>query len=170
SKGLTGGYLPLSVVLTTDEIYDAFYDDYVSLKAFLHSHSYTGNPLACRVAVEVLKIFEEENILEKNKEKYSYLQQRVKEAFEDYSFCGEVRYKGFIVAVELVKDRKTKEPFDWRKRIGFQIYRKALEKGALLRNLGDVIYFMPPYVITKEEIDKLVDIAINSTKEVLNMI
>ena len=167
SKGITGGYLPLSVVLTTDEIYDAFYDDYTSLKAFLHSHSYTGNPLACAVAVEVLNIFEEENILEKNKEKYQYLQKRVKERFLNYKFCGEVRYKGFIVAVELVKNRENKEPFDWKERIGFQIYRKALEKGALLRNLGDVIYFMPPYVIEFDEIDKLVDIAYSATKEIL---
>jgi adenosylmethionine-8-amino-7-oxononanoate aminotransferase len=167
SKGITGGYLPLSVVLTTDEIYDAFYDDYTSLKAFLHSHSYTGNPLACAVAVEVLNIFEEENILEKNKEKYQYLQKRVKERFSNYKFCGEVRYKGFIVAVELVKNRENKEPFDWKERIGFQIYRKALEKGALLRNLGDIIYFMPPYVIELDEIDKLVDIAYSATKDVL---
>ncbi|MGA1863198.1 adenosylmethionine--8-amino-7-oxononanoate transaminase [Deferribacter thermophilus] len=167
SKGITGGYIPLSVVLTTDEVYDAFYSDYCDLKAFLHSHSYTGNPLACSLAVEVLNIFEEENLLEKNKEKYEYLYQKVLEYFSGYKYCGEVRSKGFITAVELVEDRKSKKSFDWKKRVGFQIYRNSITKGALLRNLGDIIYFMPPYVISFDEIDKLVQIAYESTIEVL---
>ncbi len=167
SKGLTGGYMPLSVVLTSDEIYEAFYGDYVSLNAFLHSHSYTGNPLGCALASEVLDIFEEEDLLNKNRTKQERLKNKVIERFADYRYCGEVRSVGFITAVELVKDKNTKEPFDWKKRIGFQIYRKALERGALLRNLGDVIYFMPPYVITEDQIDELVDIAFSSVVEVL---
>jgi len=115
----------------------------------------------------VLDIFEEEDLLNKNKPKQERLKNRVIERFADHKYCGEVRSIGFITAVELVKDRKTKEPFDWRERIGFQIYRKAFEKGALLRNLGDVIYFMPPYVITQAQIDELVDIAFDSVVEVL---
>ena len=167
SKTLTGGYMPLSVVLTNDEVYDAFYDDYTTLKAFLHSHTYSGNPLGCALAKEVLDIFKEEDVLNKNKPKQEYLKNKVIERFKNYKYCGEVRSIGFMTAVELVNDRKTKEPFDWRKRLGFRIYRKALEKGVLLRNLGDIIYFMPPYVIKKNEIDKLVDIAFESVVEVL---
>ncbi len=167
SKGITGGYMPLSVVLTTDDVYDAFYDDYTTLKAFLHSHSYTGNALACALAVETLNIFEDENVLENNVEKYTYLSRLAKEYFKDYKFCGEVRSLGFITAVELVEDKTSKKPFDWKKRLGFQIYRNALKKGVLLRNLGDVIYFMPPYVIEKDEIEKMVKVAYESTREIL---
>ncbi|AEA33384.1 adenosylmethionine--8-amino-7-oxononanoate transaminase [Hippea maritima] len=167
SKGLTGGYMPLSVVLTNDEIYDTFYGDYVSLKAFLHSHSYTGNPLGCALASEVLDIFEEDDLLNKNRSKQDRLKNRVIEKFSNYKYCGEVRSIGFITAVELVKDKITKEPFNWKERLGFKIYRNALKKGALLRNLGDVIYFMPPYVITKKQIDELVNIAFDSVVEVL---
>ncbi len=167
SKGLTGGYMPLSVVLTNNDIYDAFYDDYATMKAFLHSHSYTGNPLGCALAKEVLDIFSDEDILNKNKPKQEYLRNRVAERFSDYKYCGEVRSIGFITAVELVKDKKTKEPFGYKDKLGFQIYRKALKKGALLRNLGNIVYFMPPYVIEKDDIDRLVDIAYESVTEVL---
>lgn len=167
SKGITSGYLPLSVVMTTDEIFYGFYDDYSSGKAFLHSHSYTGNPLACAIAVETLKIFREENIIETNKAKYAYMRKCLIEAFSSHPNIGEIRHTGFVSAVELVKDKDTKIPFESQLRTGFQIYRKAVSKGALLRNLGDVIYFMPPYIITNEQIETLVDIAHDSVKEVL---
>ncbi len=166
SKGVTGGYMPFSVVLTTDKVYQAFYDDYTSMKGFLHSHSYTGNALACALAFEVLKIFEEERILEKNKPKQDYLHLLAQEKFKGCEFCGEVRTTGFITAVEFVEDKRLKKPFDWRKRLGFHIYRRAFGKGVLLRNLGDVIYFMPPYVVGLQEIEKMVDVAYDSAMEV----
>jgi adenosylmethionine-8-amino-7-oxononanoate aminotransferase len=167
SKGITSGYLPLSVVLTTDEIFYGFYDEYDTLKAFLHSHSYTGNPLACAVAVETMKIFEEENVIEANKAKYAYMRERVEQTFTGHKNVGEIRQTGFVSAVELVRNRSDKSPLDWRERTGFQIYRKAVSKGALLRNLGDVIYFMPPYIISMEQTDALVRIAGESLREVL---
>ena len=159
SKGLTAGYMPMSLVLTTDKIYDAFYDDYETMKAFLHSHSYSGNPLGCAVAVETLKIFEEENILDTIDKKSKYLKEKIESTLLDIEYVGDYRQLGMIGAIELVKNKETKEAFPWQDRIGYKIYQLALKKGVLLRPLGNVIYFMPPYIITKEEIDIVVDTA-----------
>ena len=152
SKGLTGGYLPLSVVLTTNKIYDAFYDSYVSLKAFLHSHSYTGNPLACSAALATLKIFREDNVISNNKKLVSHITRNGKR-FEDHPNIGHIRQTGMIFAVEMVSDKKGKVPFPWQQRRGLRAYQYALKNNVLLRPLGNVLYFMPPYVITSEEID-----------------
>ncbi|WP_040327760.1 adenosylmethionine--8-amino-7-oxononanoate transaminase [Clostridium ihumii] len=159
SKGLTAGYMPMSLVLTADKIYDAFYDDYETMKAFLHSHSYSGNPLGCAVAVETLKIFEEENILDTIDKKSKYLKEKIESTLLDIEYVGDYRQLGMIGAIELVKNKETKEAFPWQDRIGYKIYQLALKKGVLLRPLGNVIYFMPPYIITKEEIDIVVDTA-----------
>lgn len=159
SKGLTGGYLPLSVVMTTDEVYDAFYDDYQTMKAFLHSHSYTGNPLACSVALEVLRIFEDERYIGQIQEKAAYMRKRATELFVHQSHVGEYRQTGMVGAIELVMEKATNKPIPAEKRAGYQIYRIALEKGLLLRPLGNVLYFMPPYVISEREIDRVLKIA-----------
>ncbi|MCK5521561.1 MAG: adenosylmethionine--8-amino-7-oxononanoate transaminase [Thiomargarita sp.] len=158
SKGLTGGYLPLSVVLTGEEMYQAFYDDYTTLKAFLHSHSYTGNPLACRAALATLDIFDEDNVIENNRTLARVMSDATR-SLEDHPHVGEVRQQGMIVAIEMVKDKASREPYPWQERRGLEVYQYALEKGALLRPLGNVIYFMPPYVITPEQIYQLADIA-----------
>lgn len=165
SKGLTAGYMPLSLVLMTDRIYDAFYDDYASMKAFLHSHSYSGNPLGCAVAVETLNIFKDDNIIESNIIKSAQIRSAVNERLLSIPQVGEFRQIGMIGAVELVADRNTKEPFDWTQRVGYQIYRNALKKGVLLRPLGNVLYFMPPYVINEKEIIEMVDVAGASISE-----
>ena len=157
-KGLTGGYLPLSAVLTTDKIYQAFYGDYAACKAFLHSHSYTGNPLACRAALATLDIFEQDKVLENNRK----LAQHMADAaarFEDHPHVAEVRQTGMILAIEMIKDKTTRTPYPWQERRGLAVYRNALEQGVLLRPLGDVIYFMPPYVITPEQINFMADVA-----------
>ena len=165
SKGITGGYLPLSVTLATDEIYRAFYDDYASMKAFLHSHSYTGNPLACAVAVEVLNIFEQERILEGLAPKMAFLEGQAGR-FEALSHVGEFRRCGMVAAVEMVQEKGGKTPFPWQERRGLEVYRRALKKGALLRPLGNVIYFMPPLTIGGGELERLVDIAWETIAEV----
>ena len=162
SKGITAGYLPLSLVVTTDEIYSAFYADYTEMKAFLHSHSYTGNALACAVARESLRIFQDENVLAKNVIKARLISKKTAKLFDGHPQVGEFRQMGMIGALELVVDRKTKQPFDWQKRVGYGIYRIALEKGVLLRPLGNVIYFMPPYVVEEEDIEKMVRVAFES--------
>ncbi|RCX18380.1 adenosylmethionine-8-amino-7-oxononanoate aminotransferase [Anaerobacterium chartisolvens] len=169
SKGLTAGYMPLSLTLVPDKIYSAFYDDYTSLKSFLHSHSYSGNPLGCAVAVETLKIFEEEKILEKNIYKSNYLRKSVEKMLLDIPHVGEYRQIGMIGAIELVKDKKTKEGFNWKKRVGYEIYKKALNKGVLLRPLGNIIYFMPPYIINESETDYMVSAARDAILEHLNI-
>ncbi len=158
SKALTGGYLPLSVVLATDQVYEAFYDEYENLNAFMHSHSYTGNALGCAAALATLDIFREENVIEANRElSREFARQCAR--FTDHPNVGDVRQCGMITAIELVKDRATKEPFPWQQRRGLEVYRYGLENGVLLRPLGNVVYFMPPYIITTEEIRMLVDVA-----------
>jgi adenosylmethionine-8-amino-7-oxononanoate aminotransferase len=154
SKGLTGGYLPLSVVLTTDTIYDAFYDEYTKLNAFLHSHSYTGNPLACAAANATLAIFREEPVLERNRLTAKTMLASV-EHLRDHPHVAEIRQCGMILAIELMKDPVTRTPFAWEERRGLRIYQHALTRGAIVRPLGTTVYFMPPYVIAHEEIELL---------------
>jgi adenosylmethionine-8-amino-7-oxononanoate aminotransferase len=158
SKGLTGGYLPLSAVLTTDVIYDAFYDEYAKLNAFLHSHSYTGNPLACAAANATLAIFREEPVLERNRETARLMRASV-EHLADHPHVAEIRQRGMILAIELVKDKGARTPWPFEERRGLRIYRHALERGALIRPLGTTIYFMPPYVIEPGEIHTLAAVA-----------
>ena len=157
SKGLTGGYLPLSVVLTNKTVYQAFYDDYEKLSAFLHSHSYTGNPLACRAALATLDIFEQDKVLERNRE-LARLMAEATAHLNDHPHVAEVRQHGMTLAVEMVKDKATREPFPWQERRGLRVYQHALSRGALLRPLGNVSYLMPPYIITPEQITFLVQV------------
>ncbi len=158
SKGLTGGYLPLSAVLTGDEVYAAFYDDYAKLTAFLHSHSYTGNPLACAVALATLDIFADDDVIERNRTKAVYLGTRARE-LENHPHVAEVRQCGMIVAIEFVKDRRTREPYPWTERRGQRVYRYSLSQGVLLRPIGNVVYFMPPYIVDEAEMDLMVRVA-----------
>ena len=158
SKGLTGGYLPLSAVLTSNQVYDAFYDDYQNMTAFLHSHSYTGNALACRAALATIGIFQSEDVLGRNRE-LAMLMAKATERFKDHSHVAEVRQTGMILAIELVKNKQTREPYPWQQRRGLNVYQYALSKGVLLRPLGNVIYFMPPYVINEQEIELMADVA-----------
>ncbi|MGL4632949.1 MAG: aminotransferase class III-fold pyridoxal phosphate-dependent enzyme, partial [Cetobacterium sp.] len=161
-KGLTAGYFPMSIVLITDKLYNAFYADYSEGKSFLHSHSYSGNPIGCRIAVETLKIFEDENILDVIKEKGDYLRKAASEKLKDIPYFGEYRQIGLIGAIELVGIPG--------ERAGYEIYKIALKKGAILRPLGNIVYFMPPYIITREEIDKMLDIFNESLREYLETI
>ena len=158
SKGLTGGYLPLSTVMTTEAVYAAFYDEYVKLSAFLHSHSFTGNPLACAAALASLAIFREDRTLERNRALAAHMGARARE-LEDHPHVAEVRQRGMIVAIELVRDKAAREPYPWQERRGLGVYRHALTRGVLLRPIGNVVYFMPPYVITPAEIDLMVNVA-----------
>ncbi|WP_295420989.1 adenosylmethionine--8-amino-7-oxononanoate transaminase [Sulfurovum sp.] len=160
SKGLSGGYLPLSVVMTSDEVYNAFYCDYNEYKAFLHSHSYTGNPLACSAALATLEIFEQNDILGENEKKRAYIQKRV-EKFRSLPNVKEIRQQGMVTAIEL-------QGYDVKERIGLRIYEYALSRGVLLRPLGNVIYFMPPYIITNEEIDKMIEVAYEGIERIIS--
>jgi len=158
SKGLTGGYLPLSAVLTTDQVYQAFYADYQSLNAFLHSHSYTGNALACRAALATIDIFREHNIIEKNRS-LAAMMAKAALRFHDHPNVAEVRQTGMILAIEMVKNKHTREPYPWQERRGLRVYQYALSKGVLLRPLGNVIYFMPPYIATEDKLRLIAEVA-----------
>ena len=156
SKGITGGYLPLSVVMTSDDVYSAFYCDYSEGKSFLDSHSYTGNALACMAANATLDIFENEHILESNRVKIDILAALL-QRFEDLPNVLETRQRGMIAAVEL-------KGYDPSQRIGLKIYRYALQNGVLLRPLGNVVYFMPPYIVTEEQLIRMTDVAYEAIK------
>ncbi|MGY6275902.1 adenosylmethionine--8-amino-7-oxononanoate transaminase [Methylomonas sp. MgM2] len=158
SKGLTGGYLPLSAVLTGNRVYDAFYDEYQNLTAFLHSHSYTGNALACRAALATINIFQTQDVLGRNRALASCMA-KAAERFKEHPHVAEVRQTGMILAIEMVKNKQTREPYPWQQRRGLKVYQYALSKGVLLRPLGNVIYFMPPYVINEREIELMADVA-----------
>ena len=145
SKGITGGYLPLSAVLTTDEIYAAFYDDSTA-RGFLHSHSYTGNPLACSAALATLAIFEADNVLENNRQKSTYINSRM-QAFTHLPIQHQ-RNTGMIFAFDVITQNKQFQQ---------QFYAAALAQGLLLRPMGNTVYFMPPYIISEAEIDYMVD-------------
>jgi adenosylmethionine---8-amino-7-oxononanoate aminotransferase len=151
SKGLTGGFLPLSVVLTSNEVYDAFYDEYTTLRAFLHSHSYTGNPLACAAALATLDLFAASDVLGENRARAALMRAGVAE-LEDHPHVAEIRQAGMILAIELVQERATRTPYPWQERRGLKVYQHGLASGVLLRPLGHVVYFMPPYVIDAEDI------------------
>ena len=154
SKGLTAGYLPLSVVLTTNDVFDAFYDNYETLKAFLHSHSYTGNPIGCAVALATLDIFRDDNVIENNRRLSKVMGESVAHLV-DHPHVGDVRQQGMTLAIEMVKNKATKEPFPFAERRGMRVFKHGLTREALLRPLGNVSYFMPPYVITEEQIRHL---------------
>ena len=153
SKGLTGGYLPLSVVLTRDAVYDAFYDDDVT-RGFLHSHSYTGNPLACRAALATLDIFESDDVIETNRAKAAGLTARAQPLVE-HPRVRDFRTTGMIWAFEV----ESSDP-----RIGRTIYEAALERELLLRPIGSTVYVMPPYTISDDQQALLV----NRTLEVID--
>jgi adenosylmethionine---8-amino-7-oxononanoate aminotransferase len=159
SKGLTGGTLPLSAVLTTNRVYDAFYAEYSAGKAFLHSHSYTGNPIACRAALATLSVLSDEPVLARNRALAAHLAKRTL-PLASHPNVADVRQTGMIAAIELVRNKATREPFAASERRGLRVHRHALERGVVLRPLGNVVYFMPPFCVTTEEIDLMVDVAI----------
>ncbi len=164
SKGLTAGYLPMSVVMTTEKIYDIFYDRYDTLKGFLHSHSYTGNALAARVALASLDLFARDDVIAQNRERSRVMAEALK-PLHHHPQVLEVRQTGMVAAIELVRDKATRTPYDWRERRGLAIFQAALKRGLLLRPIGNVVYFMPPYIITPEQIRWMVATAAEAIDE-----
>lgn len=158
SKALTAGYLPLAAVLTTDEVYQAFYADYQSMKAFLHSHTYTANPLACAAALASMDIFAEQDVIANNLVLAAEMASAT-EHLREHRHVAEVRQTGMILAIEMVRNKASKQPFAWQERRGLRVYQHALKQGALLRPLGNVVYFIPPYIITPQQIRWLAGVA-----------
>ena len=153
SKGLTGGFLPLAAVLATQSIYDGFLDDSRE-RAFLHSHSYTGNPLACAAALASLAIFDSDDVLARNRTTAARMAE-LAAPLAAHRHVAELRQAGMIVAFELCRDGNRAAPFDPALRIGLRAYRAALERGVVLRPLGDILYWMPPYCVDETQLQLL---------------
>jgi adenosylmethionine-8-amino-7-oxononanoate aminotransferase len=157
SKGITNGYMPLAVTLSTDEIYNAFLGEFKDLKTFFHGHSYTGNPLACAAAITSIDLFEKGETLKNTQPKISLLEERLKD-IAGLPNVGNVRSKGLIAGIELVKNKSSKEPYPWEEKMGWKVAYRAREEGVLIRPLGNVIVIMPPLSISIENLNRLMDV------------
>lgn len=153
SKGITGGFMPLAATLVQTHIYEAFLDSRRE-RGFLHSHSYTGNPLACAAALASLAIFADDRVLERNRDTAAALA-RAAEPLRAHPQVADVRQTGMILAFELAAERPSRTPYPAEQRRGLRAYRYALEHGVLLRPLADVLYWMPPYCIDDAAIEQL---------------
>ena len=156
AKGLTGGYLPLAATLTTDAVYESFLGPFESKRTFFHGHSYTGNPLACAAALASLRLFDEDNTLDHARA----MAQRLAEGLAplaELPHVGDIRQRGLMIGIELVRDRKTKEEFPYADRVGHKVSLAARAHEVMLRPLGNVVVLMPPLSIKPAEVDFLVD-------------
>lgn len=165
AKGITGGYLPLAATLTTEEIYRGFLGEYRELKTFFHGHTYTGNPLACAAANASLDLFKKEKTLKKLEPKISLLAWEL-ERFKELTHVGEVRQKGFMVGIELVRDKETKEPYALDQKMGIKVTVECRKLGLIIRPLGNVIVLMPPLSISNQELKRMVRIVYQAIKMV----
>jgi adenosylmethionine-8-amino-7-oxononanoate aminotransferase len=157
SKGITGGYMPLAMTLTTNEIYNAFLGEFEDLKTFFHGHSYTGNPLACAAAIACLDLFEKEEVLKKLKRKIKIIETWLKKILH-LRHVGDVRNIGLMAGIELVKNKKTKQPYDWAEKMGWRVAYHAKDNGVLIRPLGNVVVIMPPLSISEQNLKRLLDV------------
>ncbi|HZV80763.1 MAG TPA: adenosylmethionine--8-amino-7-oxononanoate transaminase, partial [Geobacteraceae bacterium] len=156
SKGITAGYLPLAATLTTEEVYSAFLGEYRELKTFFHGHTFTGNPIACAAAIASLDLFSSDDLLNKLPKKMAYLKARL-EALRELSHVGDVRFCGMVGGIELVRDKRSGEPYPWEERIGVMVCVEARNHGLFLRPLGNTIVVFPPLAITMDELAFLLD-------------
>ncbi len=164
SKGITGGYLPLAATLTTEKIYKAFLGKYKDLKTFFHGHTYTGNQLACAAAIANLKIFRKENTVKKLQKKIDVFKKGL-DRIAGLKHVGDVRQKGFMAGIEIVKDKKSRAPYALEEKAAWKVCARAREKGLLIRPLGNVIVLMPPLSISHKELKSLTRIAAEAIME-----
>ena len=157
SKGITGGYLPLAVTLATEEIYTAFLGEFRELKTFFHGHSYTGNPLACAAALACLDIFDKEETLKNLLPKVDILEKWLRE-ISGLPHVGDVRNKGLMAGIELVRDKETRDAYAWEDKIGWKVANYARDKGVFIRPLGNVIVIMPPLSISAENLEQMLTV------------
>ena len=164
AKGLSGGYLPLAATLTTDAVYESFLGPFESKRTFFHGHSYTGNPLACAAALASLKLFDEHHTLDHVRA----MAERVSEGLHgvaELRHVGNVRQRGLMVGIELVKDKNTKEEFAYEARMGHRVALAGRKRELLLRPLGNVVVLLPPLSIAPAEVDFLVEGVRESIRE-----
>jgi adenosylmethionine-8-amino-7-oxononanoate aminotransferase len=163
AKGITGGYLPLAATLATEEIYRGFLGEYEEFRTFFHGHTYTGNPLACAASIASIDLFKKEKTLARLQPKIAYLKKELA-VFSELAHVGNIRQKGFMVGIELVKYRATKTPYPPADKIGAKVVLECRKRGLILRPLGDVIVLMPPLTISLQELKQLVQIVYTSIK------
>jgi len=156
SKGISAGYLPLAVTVTTRAVYDAFLGGYAELKTFFHGHTFTGNPIACAAALASLDLFESEGLLDTLPAKIDYISRRL-QGLAQLPHVGDVRQEGMIAGIELVRNKETREPYPWEERVGVQVCLEARQHGLFLRPLGNVIVVFPPLSISLDELELLMD-------------
>jgi len=166
SKGITNGYLPLAATLCSQEIFNAFLGEFKELKTFFHGHSYTGNPLACSAALANLELFDKDMTLAALQPKISLLTERLRKIAE-LSNVGDVRNKGFMTGIELVKDKNTKEPYPLEAKMAWKVIYKAREMGVIIRPLGNVVVLMPPLCISEKSLVELLDVVEKSIVSVV---
>ena len=157
SKGLTGGYMPLAATVTTEEIYKGFLGKYEDFKTFFHGHSYTGNPLGCAVALANLEVFKKEKTLAKLQPKIKTMARLLK-PLRQLPHVGDIRQRGLMAAIELVEEKKTKEPSHLAARMGHRVTMEARNRGLLLRPIGNVLILMPPLSTSLPELRRMVKI------------
>jgi adenosylmethionine-8-amino-7-oxononanoate aminotransferase len=165
-KGLTGGYLPLAATLTTEEIFSAFLAPHEEFKAFFHGHTYTGNALACAVALANLELFETNDVLGNVNRRAAQLQERLQRDIRPLTHVGEVRQCGLMVGIELVQDRHKRLAYPPRTRAAHRVILEARRRGVIVRPLGNVLILMPPLSITAAEVDLLCDVMRDSIRQV----
>ena len=156
SKGIAAGYLPLAVTAVTEEVYGAFLGEYTQLKTFFHGHTFTGNPLACAVAVKSLELFENDRLLESLQPKIVLLSERL-DGTRTLPHVGDVRHCGMAVGIELVEEKATRRAYPWEQKIGIRVCLEARRQGIFSRPLGNTIVVFPPLAITSEELEFLMD-------------
>jgi adenosylmethionine-8-amino-7-oxononanoate aminotransferase len=165
AKGITGGYLPLAATLTTEAIYQGFLGDYGQKKTFFHGHTYTGNPLACRAALANMDIFEKERVIEQLQGKIHFLREKLS-TFRNLPHVGDIRQKGLLAGIELVRNKATREPYVWEEKIGMRVAQAARKRGVILRPLGDVMVIMPPLSISILELEQLLSVTMEAIREI----
>ena len=165
AKGITAGYLPLAATITTEAMYRGFLGEHKELKTFFHGHTYTGNPLACSAALASLELFRKEKTLRRLRPKIKLLRQ-VLERFKELEHVGEVRQAGFMVGIELVRDRKTREPYPIEQKTGIRVVLECRRHGVIIRPLGNVIVLMPPLAITEAQLKRFVEVVYQAVRTV----
>ncbi|MBI4373215.1 MAG: adenosylmethionine--8-amino-7-oxononanoate transaminase [Candidatus Omnitrophica bacterium] len=165
AKGLSAGYLPLAATIATEEIYEAFLGRYEELKTFFHGHTYTANPLACAVSIANLELFERGRIIERLAPKIRFLEEGLRK-FNQLEHVGDIRQVGFMVGIELVRDKRSCAPYELREKIGIRVIQEARHLGVIIRPLGNVIVLMPPLGIELKDLNKLLDVVYASIGKV----
>ena len=165
AKGLSAGYLPLAATIATEEIYEVFLGRDEDLKTFFHGHTYTANPLACAVSVANLELFERKHTIKQLAPKVDFLHEELKK-FREFNHVGDIRQVGFMVGIELVRDKLTKEPYELKEKIGIRVIQEARRQGVIIRPLGNVIVLMPPLAMAINELKRLVDVVYRSIEKV----